>query len=507
MNSNKSQDRILRTEYSKNSAIPVLEDRTSSGKVRPWANKKKSNMVLEKIYRSLSFVEGDYYSNKADRLHDCASLLIFDQLNDSSLRLSHMNSCRVRLCPMCAWRRTLKIGSHAKKIFTFLETDKEYKDKYVCLFLTLTFPNCSGDVLSKTIDLFMSAFARLMDRVEVKKIVKGWYRGLEVTHNHNLNSKSYDTYHPHFHVILVVEKSYLEQRKAERGYITQDKWKMLWAESLGYFVPTKFITQNEFVNKFLDRFKANVDRGKKTFSYKISKKTNEVVKVKCFDYPDEQSRLDLANKLFDRYIKSLYRKCEPITTYVSYSQSENLEKIKSVCHDTFLCQAEKEAVIKNVGKNKRKVFRCGLAPKDWLIYHDYDSKMLVTSKRLMLQVWISTVKPKHKNSNSDNPLERSGLLNAICEVVKYTVKDKDYIIPYDWDLSQDIVSVLDKALDHRRLVAWGGVLAKIHNKLDLDDEIDGDLIHIDDVSENAKFNQVLAFWHVGYQQYVISSII
>lgn len=449
-------DEVSNTVDTTFTGIPVLEDKAPSGKVRPWAKKKKNNVILEKIYRTLSLQKYDYYYNKADRLKNCASWLIFDQLVENSLsdlKLAHMNSCRVRLCPMCAWRRTLKIGSHARKIFTYVETDEQYKDKYTYLFLTLTVPNCSGDALCDTIDLLMSAFGRLMDKREVKKVVKGWYRGLEVTHNHKIGSNSYDTYHPHFHIILVVEKSYLEQRKVERGYITQEKWKMLWAESLGYFVSKKGRKGSSGIN--------------------INKRKKPVVNT---------------------YKRSL-----------TLEEQKELIKKYSIKNNG-LCEAEKIALINKIPKKKKLAVKNALKPRTWLDFHSYDNQMLITSKRLMLQVDIRAVKPKDKNFNSDNPLERSGLINSICEITKYTVKEKDYIMPYDWDLSTDIVCVLDKALDHRRLVAWGGILAKIREKLKLDDEIDGDLTHIDDDISSTNNMQLHFVWNTGYQQYVLHSI-
>lgn len=479
----------------------ILKDVSSSGRQRPWKAKKQANELLCKLYKSISTQRGDYWDSKAGRLKQCATWLTFNCLDDGTLKLANMPSCRVRLCPMCAWRRTLKISSNAKRIFTALDT--KYPDRYTYLFLTLTVPNCKSDKLSFTIDRLMVAFDKLMKRREVKSIVKGWYRGLEVTHNRNIKSRSYDTYHPHYHVVLVVDKEYTARRDTQRGYITQKQWQQYWAESLGYFIPSKFLSQLEFTNRFSKRFVANIDKNKKSFSFKVS--TNEVVKVKCANYPDEQSRLDLANKLFDRYIRSLYRPCKPKTAYVSLSSVETFDKIRSVCHNEFLCHAEREISVKSIGKNKKRVFKSGVCPVDWLKYHDFDYMQLITANRLMLQVDIRSVKPKHKNLNSDDVLSRTGLINAICETTKYTVKDKDYIVPYDWDLSKDIVCTLDMALADRRLIAWGGLLARLRAELKLDDEIDGDLVHIDDdsTSDDIKLPQVTYFWHVGYQQYII----
>ena len=65
---------------------------------------------------------------------------------------------------------------------------------------------------------------------------------------------------------------------------------------------------------------------------------------------------------------------------------------------------------------------------------------------------------------------------AVCETTKYTVKNEDYILSNNWQLTLESVATLDKALANRRLVAFGGVMKEWHKKLNLDDEIDGKLI-------------------------------
>jgi plasmid rolling circle replication initiator protein Rep len=338
---------------------PILVDKNSMGKERPWRYKKVNNVITSDVYKSISEFDGDYWDKKAQRLLDCSTFLRFNVLDEHThhLKLRSMNSCRVRLCPVCAWRRTLKVSSHARKIFTYLE--EFFPNKYSYLLLTLTVPNCPADALSDEITHLMKSFDRLFKRKEVKSVVCGWYRGLEVTHNHVIGSNSYNTYHPHFHVLLVVDKSYTVQHCSSVGYISHERWLNLWRES---------------------------------------------------------------------------------------------------CRDDNITQVD-----------------------------------------------IRTVKPKRVNSNSDDVLSSNGVINAICEVTKYTVKDSDYVIPYDWDLSQDIVKTLDTALANRRLVAWGGILKEIHNKLNLDDEVDGDLVNIDEdvADDDTKLGQLLAFWHTGYQQYIV----
>ena len=100
--------------------------------------------------------------------------------------------------------------------------------KYEFIFLTLTQKNVSADELKDELDKILKAFNNFMRRKEMKAI-KGWFRGLEITHNTDKKSKSYDTYHPHIHMILAVNKSYFKSR----NYINQKKFRELWQESLG----------------------------------------------------------------------------------------------------------------------------------------------------------------------------------------------------------------------------------------------------------------------------------
>ncbi|MEE3682093.1 protein rep, partial [Avibacterium paragallinarum] len=62
---------------------------------------------------------------------------------------------------------------------------------------------------------------RLIGRKEVKKAVKGFIRATEVT-------KSGEQAHPHFHVILAVNKSYF----TDRTYIKTAQWAELWQDCL-----------------------------------------------------------------------------------------------------------------------------------------------------------------------------------------------------------------------------------------------------------------------------------
>lgn len=316
----------------------VLKDVNKEGKERPWREKKLKTLELAEVYKEIGL------DDKAFRVEYCSCQLSFKVDNETKeKKLDSMMSCQVRLCPMCNWRRSLKIYGQVSKVMDKALEDKDYR----FLFLTLTCENVEGKDLSKTIDKLFHAFNLLTKRKVVKQSVKGWFRALEVTHNLNEQSNSYNTYHPHFHIILMVNKSYFTDKDY---YISQEKWTSLWKSCM---------------------------------------------KV---DYT-------------------------PIVHITAFKAGTKKQTAKS-----------------------------------------------------------------------------------IAETAKYTVKDEEYLIPENKELSKEAVYILDGALANRRLVAFGGKLRKIHRELNLDDIENGDLVNTDnedeELREDIKYHIAVYNWNVGYNQYL-----
>ena len=187
---------------------------------------------------------------KAARLRECASVLTFRRYDDNTLKLDSMTSCRVRLCPMCAWRRSLRNFYNNLAIARYLDSQPQGG---AWLALTLTVKSCTGDVLSEQIDNLFYAYNKLMKQKSVKSVVKGFYRGLEVTHDceqfisrksflrrkkwlvsQGLNvgdeNPTFDCYHPHFHVLIHTNQSYFSD---SRYYMSTVAWAEAWKQALG----------------------------------------------------------------------------------------------------------------------------------------------------------------------------------------------------------------------------------------------------------------------------------
>lgn len=176
---------------------------------RPWAAFKLMNG-----YIALAYDEVD--ERKAERLRGCASWLHFLRKEEGGMKLHRANFCRVRLCPICAWRRSLKTYGQVRACINYIGDGCQY------IFLTLTIKNCIGSALSDEITHINEGFHRLMKYKEVQKACKGFYKGLEITHN-----VEQDTFHPHIHAILAVNKSYF----TSRDYIKQARWTELWSRA------------------------------------------------------------------------------------------------------------------------------------------------------------------------------------------------------------------------------------------------------------------------------------
>lgn len=329
---------------------------------RDWRGKKMKNELLAFAYDKVN-------PDKAARLRDCSSTISYRRYEDGSMCLDGLRSCRVRLCPICSWRRSLKVYSQTRQIISYLNGIEKYR----YIMLTLTVKSCFSSELSCTLDALSKGWDRLAKLRPFKAAVCGWYRSLEITHDvypfitremyygskdKHIYSRgsyyrslglrvgdanpAYDTYHPHFHVLLAVKPSYY----TGRAYIKQSVFSEWWKSSLR---------------------------------------------------------------------------------------------------------------------------------ADYLPVCD-----------------VRTVKGR----------TASDIDKAVSEVAKYSAKDSDYLVSDDWDLTVDTVRVLDSALAHRRLVAYGGCMAQAKRDLKQDDAETGDLVHIsDEVVSDEKYEIVSYFWYSGYRQY------
>ncbi len=85
------------------------------------------------------------------------------------------------------------------------------------ILLTLTVRNCEANDLSSTLDAMLAGWERMTKTKPWKRVALGAFRALEITHNVDPKSDSYDTFHPHIHAVIAVKPSYF----TSRDYLSQ----------------------------------------------------------------------------------------------------------------------------------------------------------------------------------------------------------------------------------------------------------------------------------------------
>lgn len=208
----------------------ILQDFSTTGKERPWKLHKRENLRLVEIYKMTKEKKLNLISDS--RLFDlehCADTLLFMQNAEGKKKLKSANFCRLRLCPMCQWRRSLKMFGQVKKITDkILESDKSIR----FIFGTFTIRNCDAKDLEVCIDNLNKKFRYLVassltfaPAKKLKQNLLGYLKAVEVTYN----TKD-KTYHPHLHVIFAVRNTFFSSSKY---YMSKKEWINLWQQALG----------------------------------------------------------------------------------------------------------------------------------------------------------------------------------------------------------------------------------------------------------------------------------
>ena len=244
--------------------------------------KKKHSKKLSRCYKRIGL------EKRAKRVSDCGDYMEYSVFNDDTARLTFCNFCKDMLCPMCAWRKELKMFDQVSKIVEVLQAQK-----YNFVFVTLTVRNCenSSEALKDVIDEFNKAYTKLTRLQWYKRNVKGAFRAIEVTYN-SVN----DTLHPHIHLIWVVPKGYFQSD----DYLKQSKLCDMWKNALGVdYTPIcdiRAVTGKKMTKKG------------KIVSYDLKSAVAEVCKyaIKSTDYLNNSDEVN--DKIIDALIGAISRR-------------------------------------------------------------------------------------------------------------------------------------------------------------------------------------------------------
>lgn len=189
-----------------------------SPKDKPWDKKRAQTDLAQEIYRNTK------HHPKFERMSGCGQELVFalvaNGLGEVSFKLKSARFCRVRHCPFCQWRRSLKLVGRFSKALPNIQRD--YPTARF-IFLTLTVKNPRTEDLRETLEWMNKAWTLLTKRKQFPAL--GWIKSVEVTRSKSEPGMS----HPHFHVLMMVPAGYFG---SAGGYLSKDKWVELWQKSL-----------------------------------------------------------------------------------------------------------------------------------------------------------------------------------------------------------------------------------------------------------------------------------
>lgn len=184
-------------------------------------SKKKQNLRVSGIAEKL-VSDGSISMTKKtlDNVKNCNDYVAFvGDVGLDKLKKVGANSCKNRFCPICSYTKACKDALELSVMLQYLSDAFSYR----FLFVTLTVPNVRGNELDDKIKQMNEAFNRFKGYSAVKKAYKGMVRKLEVTYNRDT-----DMYHPHFHLLIAVNKSYFDSR----DYIKRDDLLALWQKAV-----------------------------------------------------------------------------------------------------------------------------------------------------------------------------------------------------------------------------------------------------------------------------------
>ena len=208
----------------------VLKDVSSTGREYPWHERKQENVELLKLLKMARKIDSEVISPaRLKSLEDCASWLRYAQRDDGTRKLEKANFCRLRLCPMCGWRKSLKLFVQVSAITDAILADKKAR----FIFITLTIENVAGDKLKETIKQMNEGFKCLVQSKKsmaagkvFRENLLGYMKAIEVTYNARHNN-----FHPHIHCIFEVRPSYFKTNNG--GYINHAGWRKMWQSVMG----------------------------------------------------------------------------------------------------------------------------------------------------------------------------------------------------------------------------------------------------------------------------------
>ena len=185
-----------------------------------YSARKAATEEMAGIFAALARTDPWGYERRAVAMANCCSLLVVSGDGERA-RVVHANSCKVRLCPWCAYKRSVRAYMENIAAVTYMQGKSKKEEKW--LHIVLTVKNVPRALLPAEIDRISAGIQKLRKEKRVARVVRGGMKSIEITYNEKA-----DTYHPHAHLLLNVTASYFG-----RDYMKQQEWREMWGEIMG----------------------------------------------------------------------------------------------------------------------------------------------------------------------------------------------------------------------------------------------------------------------------------
>ena len=164
---------------------------------------------------SLGRLSGCVSDAQYSRMLGCGSYVGMQYDEQQRLRVTEACFCRARMCPMCAWRKSLRT-------FVTMQQMIAAMPGYDYILLTVTVPNVPGAELGAEITRMYRRWRDMVKLPQLRAWV-GWLRSTEVTYSPELRN-----FHPHIHALIAVRPTYW----SGRAYVSQRVAQALWGAGI-----------------------------------------------------------------------------------------------------------------------------------------------------------------------------------------------------------------------------------------------------------------------------------
>lgn len=296
--------------------------------------------MLEKV---IKLAYGRVTPKTQERMEQCSTYLQFVATFDKShKKVVGSNSCGNRYCPVCNWNKARKDGMMLSILMQAIKDRFEYE----YIFLTLTVPNVPASELEEEIKAMNKAFNAMSRLKAFKQAVKGYVRKFEVTYNKERND-----YHPHFHVLIAVNKSYFNNSKL---YISQGRWLDMWRNATG-----KIGVDENGIDEITQLDVRKVKGGKSDNAFKemakySTKDSDMIVNQEVFDtlYHATKGKRTIVYAGIFKDFKRLYEKGE-LKEYLAVDENDYYWFVRSTWdNDT----KQYESIYQEMSEDEKKLF-------------------------------------------------------------------------------------------------------------------------------------------------------